>query len=107
MTFLTIITSAAPNIAGIFDALHEKVRARAPDVADQVPHTMGWCLLVVSLTIIELPIAWAGLWDDVRATLAPLDGSHSSLKTPCVLRLVIGSFSPNQLETIRGHPATN
>jgi hypothetical protein len=36
MTFLTIITPAAPNIAGSFDALHKKVhaRARAPDVAE-------------------------------------------------------------------------
>jgi hypothetical protein len=84
MTFLTIITSAAPNIAGIFEALHEKVRARAPDVADRVPYTMGWYLLAVSLTIPELPIAWAGLWDDVRAALAPLDGRRSSLSTPCV-----------------------
>jgi hypothetical protein len=43
---------------------------------------MGWYLLAVSLTIPELPIAWAGLWDDVRAALAPLDGRRSSLKTP-------------------------
>jgi hypothetical protein len=54
------------------------------DVADQVPHTMGWYLLAVSLTILELPVAWAGLWADVRAALAPLDGRRSSLKTPCV-----------------------
>jgi hypothetical protein len=45
MTFLTIITSAAPNIAGILDALHEKVRARAPDVADPVPHTISYKLV--------------------------------------------------------------
>jgi hypothetical protein len=43
--------SAAPNIAGIFDALHEKVRARAPDMADQLPHTMGWYLLAAEIDV--------------------------------------------------------
>jgi hypothetical protein len=33
MTFLTDTLSAAPDIAGYFDALHENVRVRAPDVA--------------------------------------------------------------------------
>jgi hypothetical protein len=57
MTFLTITTSAAPNVAGIFDAPHEKVHARAPDVAEQlqIPHLLGWYLLAVSLTSPEPP----------------------------------------------------
>jgi hypothetical protein len=40
MTFLTIITFAAPNIAGIIDALHKKVHVHAPDVAEQVYPTL-------------------------------------------------------------------
>jgi hypothetical protein len=84
MTFLTITTSAAPNIAGIFDALHEKIRSRAPDVEEQIPHLLGWYLLAVSLTSPEPPIVWAGLWDDVHAALAPLDSRISSIKTPCM-----------------------